>query len=91
MALLALAFVWAYLMGIWLHEHVEAIKLKPHGRRARSLFRYGLDWGVLVESDEPTVAPAMARLPTGFVRYTEETVKILDPLDQVDTINNHQQ
>ena len=43
-ALLALAFVWAYLMGIWLHEHVEAIKLKAHGRRARSLFRYGLDY-----------------------------------------------
>ena len=43
-ALLALAFVWAYLLGIWLHEHVEAIKLKGHGRRARSLFRYGLDY-----------------------------------------------
>jgi len=43
-ALLALAFVWAYLMGIWLHEQVETIKVKKHGRRARSLFRYGLDY-----------------------------------------------
>ncbi len=42
-AVLALAFVWAYLLGIWLHEQVKAIKLKRHGRRARSLFRYGLD------------------------------------------------
>ena len=43
-AMLALAFVWAYRMGIWLHEHIVKIKLKRHGRRARSLFRYGLDY-----------------------------------------------
>ena len=43
-ALLSLAFVWAYLTGLWLHEHVAAIKVKRHGRRARSLFRYGLDY-----------------------------------------------
>ncbi len=43
-AMLALAFVWAYLMGIWLHEQVAQIKVKRHGRRARSLFRYGLDY-----------------------------------------------
>ena len=43
-ALLSLALVWAYLLGIWLDEHVASIKLKRHGRRTRSLFRYGLDY-----------------------------------------------
>lgn len=42
-ALLALTFAWAYLVGDWLDRKVQPIKLKSHGRRARSVFRYGLD------------------------------------------------
>lgn len=41
-ALLALALVWALHIGLWLHE-ANPITVKNHGRRARSLFRYGLD------------------------------------------------
>lgn len=41
--LLCIAFIWAYRVGLWVHEHIKAIKLKKHGRRARSVFRYGLD------------------------------------------------
>ena len=41
-ALLAIAFCWAYLTGEWLH-HQRPIKLKKHGRKEISLFRYGLD------------------------------------------------
>ena len=40
--LLALAVVWALHIGLWLHEF-QPIQLKKHGRRAKSLFRYGLD------------------------------------------------
>lgn len=41
--LLSIAFVWAYRVGLWLHRHVQAIARKSHGRRAQSVFRYGLD------------------------------------------------
>lgn len=41
-ALLALAVAWALSSGLWLHEQ-RPIRLKSHHRRAKSLFRYGLD------------------------------------------------
>ena len=41
-ALLALALVWAIHIGDWMHEF-EPIAIKNHGRKAKSIFRYGLD------------------------------------------------
>ena len=51
LALLALAFAFAYRVGLWLAEQ-DPIRLKGHGRRARSVFRVGLDHlrGVLLNS-----------------------------------------
>ena len=43
MGLLAIAFTWAYRVGLWVHQHLKPIAVKSHGRRAQSLFRYGLD------------------------------------------------
>lgn len=43
LALLAIAFTWAMLAGIWLHQR-QSIRLKSHGRREKSLFRLGLDF-----------------------------------------------
>lgn len=40
-ALILIAFVWAYKAGIYLNSLVP-IKIKKHGRRAKSLFKYGL-------------------------------------------------
>jgi hypothetical protein len=42
MALLALAFCWAHVVGEWLSRQT-ALKTKKHGRLAKSIFRYGLD------------------------------------------------
>ncbi|MGD1927310.1 MAG: IS4 family transposase [Leptolyngbyaceae cyanobacterium] len=42
-ALLALAFCWAMLTGLW-QQQQQPIPLKAHGRRAKSLFRYGCDF-----------------------------------------------
>ncbi len=42
LALLALAFAWAHLVGEWLHEQ-KPIPIKKHGRLAKSFFRHGLD------------------------------------------------
>lgn len=43
LALLALALCWAIKTGEWLHQHYP-IKIKKHGRLAKSIFRHGLDY-----------------------------------------------
>jgi len=42
-ALVLVAFVWAYKIGIFLNS-LCPIKIKKHGRRAQSLFKYGLTY-----------------------------------------------
>lgn len=42
LALLALAFCWAVIVGEWLVEQ-KPLKLKQHGRLCKSIFRHGLD------------------------------------------------
>lgn len=42
LALLALSFVFAYRVGVWLVEN-KPIRLKRHGRKEQSVFRLGLD------------------------------------------------
>lgn len=41
-ALLALAFCWAHVVGEWLSQQ-KPLKTKKHGRLAKSIFRYGLN------------------------------------------------
>ncbi|NJM64785.1 MAG: IS4 family transposase [Leptolyngbyaceae cyanobacterium CRU_2_3] len=43
LALLSLALCWVFLTGEWLHR-LKPLTLKKHGRRAKSLFRYGFDY-----------------------------------------------
>jgi hypothetical protein len=42
--LVMIAFVWCYKIGDFIDEHIKAIKIKKHGRRAISVFRYGFDY-----------------------------------------------
>lgn len=42
LALMAIALCWAVKTGEWLHQH-QPIKVKKHGRKAKSIFRCGLD------------------------------------------------
>ncbi|QBS11359.1 IS4 family transposase (plasmid) [Legionella geestiana] len=42
-ALLSIGFCWAYKVGEWRNEQ-KAIKMKKHGRKEVSIFRYGLDF-----------------------------------------------
>jgi hypothetical protein len=43
LAVLTLAFCWAYYVGAWLNE-IKPIQIKKHQRPAKSVFRYGFDW-----------------------------------------------
>jgi len=40
--LLAIAFCWAHIVGEWLAD-LKPIKIKKHGRLAKSIFRLGFD------------------------------------------------
>lgn len=42
-ALMALCFCWAYRAGQWL-ARTEPLKIKKHGRLAKSIFRHGFDY-----------------------------------------------
>jgi hypothetical protein len=43
-SLVFIAFVWCYKVGIYVDIHEKKIKIKKHGYRAKSLFKYGLDY-----------------------------------------------
>lgn len=51
-AIVIVAFVWAYKIGIYLNT-ISPIKVKKHGRKAKSLFKYGLTYlaNVLFSND----------------------------------------
>jgi len=42
--LIMIAFVWCYKTGIFLHQNQKAIQIKKHGRKAITIFKYGLDY-----------------------------------------------
>lgn len=44
LCLVMIAFVWCYKVGDYLDKFVKAIKIKKHGYRAKSVFKYGLEY-----------------------------------------------
>ena len=44
LSIIMIAYVWCYLVGIIIHKNIKPIKVLKHGRRAVSLFKYGLDY-----------------------------------------------
>ena len=42
--LVMIAYVWCYKVGIYLDQNIKKINRKKHGRNAKSLVRYGLDY-----------------------------------------------
>ena len=42
--LVMIAFVWCYIVGDYLDQHVKSIAIKKHGHRAKSVFKYGLEY-----------------------------------------------
>lgn len=42
-AVMIIAFVWAYLVGIYKHLKIAPIRILKHGRKAKSFFKYGLE------------------------------------------------
>jgi hypothetical protein len=42
--LIMVAFVWAYKVGIHIHQNIKPILIKKHGRKAKTIFKTGLDF-----------------------------------------------
>ncbi len=43
-ALVIVAFTWAYLVGNYLDKYIKPIPIKKHGKKAKSLFKQGLNY-----------------------------------------------
>lgn len=43
-ALVFIAFVWCYKVGIYIDQNEVKVKIKKHGYRAKSIFKHGLDY-----------------------------------------------
>lgn len=63
MALLAIGFCWAHKVGEWKEKVVKSLTVKKHGRKAQSVFRYGLDY--------------LTDLLTGRVREALDTLRLI--------------
>lgn len=44
LSIVFIAFFWAYLTGIYINQNLKKIRILKHGRLAKSLFKYGLDY-----------------------------------------------
>lgn len=42
-AIMTVAFVWVYLVGIYKHIMIKPIRMLKHGRKAKSIFKYGIE------------------------------------------------
>jgi hypothetical protein len=44
LCLVMIAFVWSYKVGDYLDQNIKSICIKKHGHRAKSVFKYGLEY-----------------------------------------------
>jgi hypothetical protein len=44
LCLVMIAFVWCYKVGDYLDKNMAKIVIKKHGHRAKSVFKYGLEY-----------------------------------------------
>jgi hypothetical protein len=42
-SIVMLAFAWAYVVGVFANENIKPVRILNNGKRAKSLFKYGLD------------------------------------------------
>jgi hypothetical protein len=42
-SIVTVAFAWACVVGVFANENVKPIRILKHGKRAKSLFKYGLE------------------------------------------------
>lgn len=43
-SIVMIAYVWCYLVGIYINENIKEINFLHHDRKAKILFKYGLEY-----------------------------------------------
>jgi hypothetical protein len=76
LAMLSIAFTFAYKVGIWQHE-VKPIKFKSHGRKALSFFRYGLDYLRRIFLKPGKMAKQLQEIIERFIRPFDDLLQRL--------------
>ena len=83
-SLLAIAFCWSLKAGEWKDKCIKPLKTKKHGRKEKSLFRYGLDYvGDILLANKKIHAVEVVRLlslflhPPQSITY-EEGITVFD-------------
>jgi len=41
--IIMLAFAWAYVVGVYVNQNIKPVRILKHGRKAKSLLKYGLE------------------------------------------------
>jgi hypothetical protein len=72
--LVMIAFVWCYKVGDYIDSEIKPISIKSHGRRAISVFKYGLEY-------------LSKCLLSGFNKYNLELIKFGYVLESCGIIN----
>ena len=62
---------WCYAVGEWSARVIEPIKLKPHGRKERSIFGRGLDELMSLLSGSSRMLRRLSQVCFGFLRRVE--------------------
>jgi transposase len=42
-SIVMLAFAWAYVVGVFANENIKPVRILKHGKKAKSLFKYGME------------------------------------------------
>jgi hypothetical protein len=43
-SIVMLTFAWAYLVGVFVNQHIKPVRILKHGNKAKRLFKYGLEF-----------------------------------------------
>ena len=66
--LVALAFVWAYKVGIYQYNNIKQLKIKKHSRLEKSFFAYGLE--TLAQALLNAFVDLIRKMTLPFLSYT---------------------
>ena len=76
LAIVMIAFTWAYIIGIYCNKHFIPIRILKHGRMAKSFFKYGLEFiaTALMNPNWDKLFYIALKILSGTVRWILSTI-----------------
>ena len=71
LAIVMIAFTWAYITGIYCDNHLKEIRILKHGRNTKSFFKYGLEFitQALMNPNKSKLFYIALKILSGTVNY----------------------